>query len=81
MATRWNDGIKMVKVCDQAGVRLFCGKAKNRNNPTIKLIKRAIKENRFGKIHMVNLNVFWSRPQSYMTKLLGEELGNLMVEL
>ena len=23
MATRWNDGIKMVKVCDQAGIRLF----------------------------------------------------------
>ena len=64
MATRWNDGIKMVKVCDQAGARLFVVK-QNRNNPTIKLIKRAIKENRFGKIHMVNLNVFWSRPQSY----------------
>lgn len=64
MATRWNDGIRMVKVCDQAGVRLFVVK-QNRNNPTIKLIKRAIKENRFGKIHMVQLNVFWSRPQSY----------------
>ena len=64
MATRWNDGIRMVKVCDQAGVRLFVVK-QNRNNPTIKLLQRAIKENRFGKIHMVHLNVFWSRPQSY----------------
>ena len=64
MATRWNDGIRMVKVCDQAGVRLFVVK-QNRNNPTVKLLKRAIKENRFGKIHMVHLNVFWSRPQAY----------------
>ena len=64
MATRWNDGIRMVKACDQAGVRLFVVK-QNRNNPTIKLLQKAIKENRFGKIHMVHLNVFWSRPQSY----------------
>ena len=34
MATRWNDGINMVKACDQAGVRLFVVK-QNRNNPTI----------------------------------------------
>ena len=42
MATRWNDGINMVKACDQAGVRLFVVK-QNRNNPTIKLLKRAMR--------------------------------------
>ena len=31
----------------------------------LNLLKKAIVDNRFGKIHMVNLNVFWTRPQSY----------------
>ena len=64
MATRWNDGVRMVKFCDEAGVRLFVVK-QNRNNATLQLLKRAVTENRFGKIHMVQLNVFWTRPQSY----------------
>ncbi|MET4694692.1 Gfo/Idh/MocA family protein [Endozoicomonas lisbonensis] len=64
MATRWADGVKMVKACDEAGVRLFIVK-QNRRNTTLQLLKRAITENRFGKIHMVHLNVFWTRPQEY----------------
>ena len=64
MATRWKDGLRMVSACDEAGVRLFVVK-QNRNNPTLQLLKRAIDEKRFGKIHMVHLNVFWSRPQEY----------------
>lgn len=64
MATRWHDGVRMVKACDEAGVRLFVVK-QNRRNTTLQLLKRAVDEKRFGKIHMVHLNVFWSRPQSY----------------
>jgi UDP-N-acetyl-2-amino-2-deoxyglucuronate dehydrogenase len=64
MATRLSDGIRMVKACDDARVRLFVVK-QNRRNSTLQLLKRAIKENRFGKIHMVHLNVFWTRPQEY----------------
>lgn len=64
MATRWQDGVNMVKACDEAGVRLFVVK-QNRRNTTLQLLKRAITEKRFGKIHMVHLNVFWTRPQSY----------------
>ena len=64
MATRWSDGVRMVKVCDEAGVRLFVVK-QNRRNTTLQLLKRAIEEKRFGKIHMVHLNVFWTRPQAY----------------
>ena len=64
MATRWQDGVAMVKACDEAGVRLFVVK-QNRRNTTLQLLKRAIEEKRFGKIHMVHLNVFWTRPQSY----------------
>jgi len=64
MATRWQDGVWMVRACDDAGVRLFVVK-QNRRNSTLQLLKRAVKERRFGKIHMVHLNVFWTRPQEY----------------
>ena len=64
MATRWADGVRMVKACDAAGVRLFVIK-QNRRNTTLQLLKRAMTEKRFGRIYMVNLNVFWTRPQAY----------------
>ncbi|GHD80107.1 Gfo/Idh/MocA family protein [Vogesella fluminis] len=64
MATRWQDGVAMVKAADQAGRRLFVVK-QNRRNATLQLLKRAVQEKRFGRIYMVNVNVFWTRPQSY----------------
>jgi UDP-N-acetyl-2-amino-2-deoxyglucuronate dehydrogenase len=64
MATRWQDGKRMVEACDAAGVRLFVVK-QNRRNATLQLLKRAVEQQRFGRIYMVSLNVFWSRPQEY----------------
>ncbi len=64
MATRWQDGKRMVQACDQAGVHLFVVK-QNRRNATLQLLKRAVAGGRFGRIYMVNINVFWTRPQSY----------------
>ena len=64
MATRWEDGVAMVKACDQAGVRLFVVK-QNRFNSTLQLVKRQVEAGRFGQIAMVSVNVFWQRPQSY----------------
>lgn len=64
MATRWADGLRMVKACDEANVRLFVVK-QNRLNATLQLLKKAIDKNRFGKIYMANINVFWTRPQDY----------------
>jgi UDP-N-acetyl-2-amino-2-deoxyglucuronate dehydrogenase len=64
MATRWQDGKAMVTACDRAGVQLFVVK-QNRRNATLQLVKRAVAADRFGRIFMVNVNVFWSRPQSY----------------
>jgi UDP-N-acetyl-2-amino-2-deoxyglucuronate dehydrogenase len=64
MATRWQDGLQMVKACDDEGTRLFVVK-QNRLNTTLRLLKRAVDEKRFGKISMVHINVFWTRPQSY----------------
>jgi UDP-N-acetyl-2-amino-2-deoxyglucuronate dehydrogenase len=64
MATRWKDGLEMVRACDHAGVHLFVVK-QNRRNPTIQLLKRALDRGRFGRIYFVAVNVFWNRPQSY----------------
>ncbi|MFE8034761.1 Gfo/Idh/MocA family protein [Thiohalocapsa marina] len=64
MATRWQDGVRMVRACDEAGVHLFVVK-QNRRNATLQLLKRAVDEKRFGRIHLVHLNVFWTRPQAY----------------
>jgi UDP-N-acetyl-2-amino-2-deoxyglucuronate dehydrogenase len=54
----------MVKACDEARKRLFVVK-QNRRNATLQLLKRAVEEKRFGRIYMVHLNVFWTRPQAY----------------
>src|SRR5579883_140061 len=64
MATRWSDGLRMVRECDAAGVHLFVVK-QNRRNATLQLLKNAIAAGRFGRIYMATINVFWSRPQSY----------------
>ena len=64
MATRWADGKRMVAACDAASVRLFVVK-QNRRNATLQLLKRAVEKDRFGRIYLAAINVFWSRPQSY----------------
>jgi UDP-N-acetyl-2-amino-2-deoxyglucuronate dehydrogenase len=64
MATRWHDGVRMVKACDKANVRLFVVK-QNRRNATLQLLKKAVEQDRFGKIYSVAMNVFWTRPQAY----------------
>ncbi len=62
MATKWEDGVRMVRACEDAGVHLFVVK-QNRRNATLQLLKQAVDKKRFGQIYMVTLNVFWQRPQ------------------
>ena len=57
MATKWEDGLRMVRACEEVGVRLFVVK-QNRKNATLQLLKRAVSQKRFGQIYMVTLNVF-----------------------
>ena len=64
MATRWEDGRRMVEVFDRAGLRLFVVK-QNRKNPTLQLLRRAVEKRRFGRIFFASVNVFWTRPQEY----------------
>jgi UDP-N-acetyl-2-amino-2-deoxyglucuronate dehydrogenase len=64
MATKWDEGMQMVRACREAGVKLFVVK-QNRLNATMQLLKDTVVRGRFGRIYMVNVNVFWTRPQSY----------------
>ena len=64
MATKWDEGMQMVRVCREAGVQLFVVK-QNRLNTTMQLLKKAVDTGRFGRIYMATVNVFWTRPQSY----------------
>jgi UDP-N-acetyl-2-amino-2-deoxyglucuronate dehydrogenase len=64
MATKWDEGMQMVRACREAGVKLFVVK-QNRLNPTMQQLKAAIDQGRFGRIVMCTVNVFWTRPQSY----------------
>ena len=64
MATKWDEGMQMVRTCREAGVKLFVVK-QNRLNPTLQLLKAAVDGGRFGAIYLSTVNVFWTRPQSY----------------
>ena len=64
MATKWEDGLKMLEACKKNNVKLFVVK-QNRFNKTIDLVRQQILHGRFGKIGLVAVNVFWQRPQSY----------------
>jgi predicted dehydrogenase len=58
------DAEKMIRACDQAGVRLFVVK-QNRTNPPIAALKKAIDSGRFGKLVMATIRVRWCRTQDY----------------
>ncbi|NJD02108.1 MAG: Gfo/Idh/MocA family oxidoreductase [Ruminiclostridium sp.] len=64
MATNLRLADDLIKACDEAKVKLFVVK-QNRLNSTMQLLKSAVDKGRFGKIHMILVNVLWSRPQSY----------------
>src|SRR3546814_15437132 len=64
MATRWSDGLRMVRECDEAGVQLFVVK-QNRRNATLQVLKRAVVAGWFGRLHLVAPPVFGNRPQGY----------------
>src|SRR6185437_2542256 len=64
MATRLEEADALVRACDEAGVHLFVVK-QNRLNPAIQLLKRAVDEERFGRLYLANTTVRWQRPQAY----------------
>tara|TARA_Y100000991_G_C21956707_1_gene342464 strand:- start:342 stop:1421 length:1080 start_codon:yes stop_codon:yes gene_type:complete len=64
MALKVEEAEEMIRVCNKNNVKLFEVK-QNRLNPTLKLLRSKVKNNHFGQIAIVNLNLFWHRPQTY----------------
>ena len=64
MATYLKDGLKMADNCKKNKVKLFVIK-QNRYNETLSNLKKAVDAKRFGKLILVQVNVFWNRNQSY----------------
>jgi len=64
MALRLEDADKMIRVCDEHGVRLFVVK-QNRYNLPVQKVRKAIEENKFGKIVTGSVRVRWARYQDY----------------
>ena len=64
MALTLADADRMIKACDEAGIRLFVVKQNRFNLPVVKLTE-ALGQERFGKMVMGTVRVRWSRDQNY----------------
>ncbi|MCB0505321.1 MAG: Gfo/Idh/MocA family oxidoreductase [Cyclobacteriaceae bacterium] len=64
MALSAKDASDMTQAAKDAGLKLYVVK-QNRYNVPIQLVEEALKNNRLGKIYMVQCNVLWNRHQEY----------------
>ncbi len=64
MATKVQDAQKMIKTFQSLDKKLFVVK-QVRFTKSIQMIKKALEAGRFGNIYLVNLNLFWTRPQEF----------------
>jgi len=67
MALTIDDADDMIHACDRAGVRLFVVK-QNRYNKPVQKLRRAVEEERFGRIVMGTVRVRWCRRQDYYSQ-------------
>lgn len=66
MALNVSDCLAMIESAAENSVKLFVVK-QNRYNAPIALTRRALDENRLGRIFMVQCNVMWNRHEAYYT--------------
>ena len=64
MAISKDDCQAMIDAAEKAGKMLFVVK-QNRFNPPVAAVKKAIDENKLGRIYSVQLNCFWNRNFNY----------------
>jgi len=64
IATNLDDGRSILNSINKSKARFFTVK-QNRFNKTIIKLKDLLQKNSLGKIFNINVNVFWTRPQSY----------------
>lgn len=67
MAINVFDCGEMIKEAEKANKRLFIVK-QNRYNPPVEAIKKALDENRLGKILSIQLSCFWNRNLNYYSQ-------------
>jgi predicted dehydrogenase len=64
MALTLDDADEMIRVCDEAGVKLFVVK-QNRLNRAIQRTREALEAGRFGRLTLGTVRVRWCRTQEY----------------
>lgn len=64
MALTLSDADDMIRISDEAGIKLFVVK-QNRFNAPVQLLRRALKEGRFGRLVLGTVRVRWHRDQAY----------------
>ena len=64
MAINVKDAERMIKTFQELNKKLFVVK-QVRFSQSIQMIKKALEEKRFGQVYMINLNLFWTRPQEF----------------
>ena len=64
MALTLEDADAMIRACDENGVRLFVVK-QNRYNLPVQQLRKALDDNRFGKLVLGTVRVRWCRTQEY----------------
>jgi len=64
MALRLEDADKMIRACDESGVKLFIVK-QNRFNIPVQKAREALEAGRFGKMVLGTVRVRWCRDQAY----------------
>ena len=64
MALTLDDADAMIRVCDEADIKLFVVKQNRFNVPVVKT-REALEAGRFGKLVLGTVRVRWCRPQAY----------------
>ena len=64
MALRLQDADRMIRACDEAGVKLFVVKQNRFNVPVVKA-REALEAGRFGRLILGTVRVRWCRDQAY----------------
>jgi UDP-N-acetyl-2-amino-2-deoxyglucuronate dehydrogenase len=60
----YSEALEVVEYFEKQRVSLFVVH-QNRYNPTIQKVRKWFNEGLLGKLHLIQANVFWQRPQSY----------------
>ena len=64
MSLNLDDANKIVEAEKESSKKFFLVK-QNRYNPPVKLLKEAVKNNKLGRISLINCNVIWNRNEDY----------------